>query len=1092
MDEYEQYLADFEYDQYINQFNAESTPKTPKPPASALGADYTKSAWHTPIEALSELPLSLMQFGKSAYNLLQPFDALAIGDQPSGLYDTIANAGAEKTARTTGGIAAGLAGAASLAPWAAVGGAALGGPFAPITGAMGGIVGGAAGFAGGMTGFNMTNDVIADEFRPASEYGKDFIYDTTQNLIPLMGFKSYKSGARGVRKAIEPYTQTGMEGRVLSELNTKAPGWYDTVNDTFPPEGTPPPPLDSPAARLQADPFKEYKSLGELLENPVLKNEQRTLARASPEGYGKATEANAIRNDAQLKWLDQIEQSQLTPGDTQASIMSNVEGDLVAKQQAVDSATDRTQSLTSSLPPTIDLIDAGSTIREGVSEGLNSQRGLVTAGFEGAGNGIVGREPIFATLAQEVPKYFREVGAQPIGDLANLIDELSKQGEPIMVGDQAMLDANRQPIIREVKFTVRDMQAMRSSAIKIVKGSDARSAGVAGKIIGAIDQSLDDAVNRGSLSPAEIESLRKGISARKAQGDIFEGKGSPSKAVLDTNYSGSYSVPDSAVPNRYFRPGEKGTREGMQNYKKAFGNTPEALEPIHRYATDSFRRFAVDKDGLVNTKKARAWLDQHAEVLKEAPELRQQFENTERAQTFLNEKFGDMKRTTAEVQKGALQLWLKDIDPKAAIKEMLSGKDMARRIKSTTDYLKSKKDPDATLGLKRGIIEYMEDKVFEANAKVSIEEARLPGGARFDGKTKHAILALEWNRIKPALIRSKLYTDSQIKNFNDLYKDKASQLSVENAKMPAGSDTLQNSTTLAALTKIASNTFLQGYPTTRYIVSVLAPILKAIPEGRFLSLLEDANLNPRLARDLQNKANARNITKTAEMIFKEDLNKSFGDTSKTQALKTGAGITAPFLPSADSNNTEQPIAPAPRPKPIPKQEAITSKKSFPSPSEILNPPAKGYLRKSSLDLSKFSAETQARIAVESSGNPDAVSPKGAQGLSQLMPSTAQEIATELGETYTPIRSGMSPEDRSLSIEQNVRFGDHYYNKQLKRFKNPTLARAAYNAGPRRVEDAMKMAGSERDVNKILSNLPKGVQQETIPYVNKIMARLGQG
>jgi len=139
-------------------------------------------------------------------------------------------------------------------------------------------------------------------------------------------------------------------------------------------------------------------------------------------------------------------------------------------------------------------------------------------------------------------------------------------------------------------------------------------------------------------------------------------------------------------------------------------------------------------------------------------------------------------------------------------------------------------------------------------------------------------------------------------------------------------------------------------------------------------------------------------------------------------------------------------------------------------------------------------ETRARISVESAGDPYAVSPKGARGLSQLMPATAQDIAKSLGETYIPLRPGMPPEQQRASIEQNIRFGSHYMNVMLpkidKAFENETLARAAYNAGPRRVQEAIALAGSSRDVNKVLANLPKGVQKETIPYVQRIAQRYG--
>src|SRR3984885_6209596 len=99
------------------------------------------------------------------------------------------------------------------------------------------------------------------------------------------------------------------------------------------------------------------------------------------------------------------------------------------------------------------------------------------------------------------------------------------------------------------------------------------------------------------------------------------------------------------------------------------------------------------------------------------------------------------------------------------------------------------------------------------------------------------------------------------------------------------------------------------------------------------------------------------------------------------------------------------------------------------------------------------------IQVESNYNPFAVSPKGAQGLMQLMPGTAQ-------------RFGVTD---SFDPKQNIEAGVRYLKFLQNTFQDDRLAIAAYNAGE-------KAVARYKDVPPYA---------ETVSYVAKVGKKYGQ-
>lgn len=127
------------------------------------------------------------------------------------------------------------------------------------------------------------------------------------------------------------------------------------------------------------------------------------------------------------------------------------------------------------------------------------------------------------------------------------------------------------------------------------------------------------------------------------------------------------------------------------------------------------------------------------------------------------------------------------------------------------------------------------------------------------------------------------------------------------------------------------------------------------------------------------------------------------------------------------------------------------------------------------ETGNFDDLTQAVMMQESGGDPNAVSPAGARGLMQLMPGTARDPGY-----------GVAPA-RDDSPAENMRVGEDYLRAMLRQYGgNRTLALAAYNAGPGRVDQALKASGG--DPEAAIRMLPA----ETRNYVQQVPRRMSGG
>ena len=118
---------------------------------------------------------------------------------------------------------------------------------------------------------------------------------------------------------------------------------------------------------------------------------------------------------------------------------------------------------------------------------------------------------------------------------------------------------------------------------------------------------------------------------------------------------------------------------------------------------------------------------------------------------------------------------------------------------------------------------------------------------------------------------------------------------------------------------------------------------------------------------------------------------------------------------------------------------------------------------------------------ESELNPKIISPAGARGLMQLMPTTARKVARELGLKYSKSRL-------TSDWQYNVTLGSAYLADQLAEFNGSyILAFAAYNAGPHRAKRWIERYGDPRQdsVDQIdwIEHIPF---RETRNYVMRVI------
>lgn len=275
---------------------------------------------------------------------------------------------------------------------------------------------------------------------------------------------------------------------------------------------------------------------------------------------------------------------------------------------------------------------------------------------------------------------------------------------------------------------------------------------------------------------------------------------------------------------------------------------------------------------------------------------------------------------------------------------------------------------------------------------------------------------------------------NQVKNINKLYSEHLTLGKILDKAIPS-SDAQVPGSTLAALTKTTPGTAAGVIgPTVAAAAAGASPVLGAMAG---VGLLAGASRTGKFAR-----AGLGDLL--SNVIGKSTQIPTISNSAAPLAINALSGINSPDG-SSIANLLSNVITDTPANA---LENTAPPKESFANLFPQENPVQQSSTQQIKQALDK-QALYRAIIGQESGGNPNAVSSTGAQGLMQIMPGTAEDIAKELGVKNYDLKDPTT----------NQLFGQHYIDKLLPMFNNdPALALTAYHSGPGKVQELLDATG----------------------------------
>lgn len=299
-----------------------------------------------------------------------------------------------------------------------------------------------------------------------------------------------------------------------------------------------------------------------------------------------------------------------------------------------------------------------------------------------------------------------------------------------------------------------------------------------------------------------------------------------------------YRLGDSEVAGRFFNG--RVTPETVDAFVRAAGDRPRAVEALRDYAVSDLRAFAAP-DGRLNVDRWRQWTQRNAEALRVFPELRSQLETAADAQALVDRLGARRTQALSGFERSAAGRFL-GADPDKAVAAIFSGNNPTRDLSQMVRM--AAREPGGVDALRRAVVDHINRRVEMPGAvDAAMNPARSP--AAYRSFFRDQVGALEG---------SGLFTRAHVDAMAAIDEDVARSLFARDAGRGAGSNTYQNLSSAAVLSRIGFGILdPDSIPVSASAGRALS-FLYRIPDQQVRELIREAMLDPKLARELVEKA----------------------------------------------------------------------------------------------------------------------------------------------------------------------------------------------------------------------------------------------